>query len=174
MQNGSKNTQQILHNQQVEQQNYLNKYMAAGRPTSYTEDMPKMVRAYLDSCEDVESEDGSGKARLSVNIPSIEGLAYEIKINKDTIYGWCKIHPEFSDSIHALRAKQARALVNKGLSGQYNSTIAKVLLAHHGYRDAIDTDHTSKGESISKQMDPTDPEILAKLVDIQKTIESKL
>lgn len=148
--------------------------MAAGRPTSYTEDMPKMVIAYLDSCEDIESEDGTGKARLNVNIPSIEGLAYKIKINKDTIYEWCKLHPKFSDVIDELRAKQANALINKGLSGQYNSTIAKVLLTKHGYRDAIDTDHTSKGESITKQMDPTNPEIMAKLADLQKTLENNL
>ena len=174
MQNGSKNTQQILHNQQVEQQNYLNKYMAAGRPTSYEEDIPDRVSAYLASCEDVGYEDGSGKARITVNIPSIEGLAYHLKINKDTIYEWCKIHPRFSGVIEELKSKQARALINKGLSGEYNPTIAKVLLTKHGYRDAVDTDMTSKGESISKQLDPTDPEILAKLVDIQNNIESKL
>ena len=74
-------------------------------------------------------------------------MALKLKLNKDTIYSWRKEHEEFSDLIEDLLAKQANALVNKGLNGQYNPTIAKVLLTKHGYREG--TDVTTQGEKIT-------------------------
>ena len=130
--------------------------MTAGRPTSYSEDLINKSIEYLESCHDEEIQEVTGisakgtelyKTKLKVNIPTIEGLALFLKINKDTIYEWCKIHPRFSDVIDDLRAKQANALLNKGLSGDYNPTIAKVLLTKHGYREGIE--QTGKdGESL--------------------------
>ncbi len=118
-----------------------------GRPTEYTKDIILKVQKYIDSCEDTEINQTVGmsakgtelfKSKLIVNMPTIEGLAYEIKVNKDTIYEWAKEYKEFSDVIDDLRAKQAKFLINKGLSGDYNPTIAKVLLTKHGYREGID------------------------------------
>lgn len=111
---------------------------AVGRPTSYTEEILLKTIAYVESCNDTEEDKESG-VKAKVNLPSIEGLAYEIKVNRDNIYEWCKTNKDFSDIIDDLRAKQARTLLNKGLSGEYNSTIAKVLLTKHGYREGIET-----------------------------------
>jgi hypothetical protein len=111
----------------------------AGRPTEYNGEILKKTREYIDSCSD-ELETVGDKIIFSVNIPTIEGLAYHLKLHKDTIYTWRKEEDkkEFSDLIEELLAKQARELVNKGLSGRYNPTIAKVLLTKHGYREGID------------------------------------
>lgn len=108
-----------------------------GRPTEYSQEIIEKTLEYLSTCTDIE-EDKENGIKKQVNLPSIEGLAYEIKVNKDTIYEWCKIHKDFSDVIDDLRAKQAKVLLNKGLSGDYNPTIAKVLLTKHGYREGID------------------------------------
>jgi hypothetical protein len=105
-----------------------------GQPTKYSEEMIEKTRVYIDQCEDVVVE-LPNKTKMKVNIPTIEGLAFELKVNKDTIYEWCSVHQEYSDIIDTLRAKQARELISKGLSGDYNSTIAKVLLTKHGYRE---------------------------------------
>ncbi len=110
------------------------------RPTKYDEEILKKTVAYIASCVDNPKTD-------EVNLPTIEGLAFELGLNKDTIYSWRKEHPEFSDLIDDLLAKQARELVNKGLSGNYNPTIAKVLLTKHGYREGLDT--TSNEKTIS-------------------------
>ncbi len=59
-----------------------------------------------------------------------------LHVNRDTLYEWEKANKEFSDIMGELRAIQADRLVNKGLSGDYNPTIAKVLLTKHGYRDS--------------------------------------
>lgn len=117
-----------------------------GRPTDYQgKKTIKKVQEYLKGCEDTErslikssSEKGYEmyENKIVVNLPTIEGVAIFLKISRETVYEWEKIHKDFSDIIGELRAKQAQALINKGLSGDYNSTIAKVLLTKHGYRDS--------------------------------------
>lgn len=121
--------------------------MPAGRPTDYSKETIEKTRQYIDSCEDIEEQQLTGlslkgtelyKNKLKVNIPTIEGLAFYLKVHKDTIYEWRKVYSEFSDLIGELLAKQARELISKGLSGDYNPTIAKVLLTKHGYREGIE------------------------------------
>lgn len=84
--------------------------------------------------------------REIVKVPSIEGLAFHLEINKDTIQVWRKEKgkEEFSVLISRLLEKQAEMLINNGLSGKYNPTIAKVLLTKHGYREGIDATTNDK------------------------------
>lgn len=122
--------------------------MAAGRPTIYGEEILIKTQEYIDSCEDevmefhkTRGEKSDGFERiLKVKIPTIEGLALFLSINKDTVYDWRGKYEEFSDLIDKLLRKQANALISKGLSGEYNPTIAKVLLTKHGYREG--TEHS--------------------------------
>lgn len=125
------------------------------RPTIYNEDLVNKTKQYVNDSEDSSEQELSGlsvkgtelyRSKVIVNLPSIEGLAYYLGIHKDTIYAWEKEHEEFSDVIGDLRAKQAQQLINKGLSGDYNPTIAKVLLTKHGYIDKQDV--TSDGKAI--------------------------
>lgn len=119
--------------------------MAGGRPTDYSADIIKKAQKYLDDCVDerVIVYAGRGKRRyqveghLKVRIPTIEGLAVYLGISRETVYAWEKdpSKKEFSDILAQLRAEQADRLVNSGLSGDYNPTIAKVLLTKHGYRE---------------------------------------
>jgi hypothetical protein len=74
-------------------------------------------------------------------------------VNRDTIYDWETKEPEFSDILGKLRAKQAHMLITNGLSGDYNPTIAKVLLTKHGYREGQEV--TGKdGGALSVNFDP--------------------
>lgn len=102
-----------------------------GRPPIYSVETLKRTEEYIQSCEDTKDD---------VRLPTIEGLAFSLKIHKDTIYTWRKDEGKepFSDLIEDLLSKQADRLVNNGLSGRYNPTIAKVLLTKHGYREGID------------------------------------
>lgn len=108
--------------------------MAGGRPVEYNQSYVEKTKEYLDSCVDITNEHG----RLIVKLPSIEGLAVFLDINKTTVYDWESKYEEFSHVIDTLRGKQAEKLLNNGLSNTYNSTIAKVLLTKHGYREGID------------------------------------
>lgn len=124
-----------------------------GRPTIYSEEILQKAEDYLSKCQDEEVEqekkEGWTTYKIKAKLPTIEGLARHLSVNRDTVYSWCKEHQEFSDIIEDLRSEQADRLINMGLSGDYNSTIAKVLLTKHGYRDALDSDVTSKGKEVS-------------------------
>jgi hypothetical protein len=114
------------------------------RPTDYSEDIIAKALAYVELAEDETNDNG----KLKVNLPSIEGLASFIDVNRDTIYEWCKVHKEFSDIIEKLREKQTQSLINNGLAGTYNPTIAKVLLSKHGYSEKTETDITTGGKPL--------------------------
>lgn len=146
--------------------------MPAGRPTIYNEEILTKTKEYIDSCKDgivdVSIDPNKPIYKTKVNIPTIEGLAYHLGINKDTIYTWRKEKPEFSDLIEELLAKQAKELVNKGLSGDYNSTIAKVLLTKHGYREGIDA--TTDDKPIGEQS----PESKAKALAFEEWYKNQI
>lgn len=116
---------------------------AGGRPTIYGQSILDKAEAYLITCEDELGEfhktrginSDSYERTRRVRLPTIEGLALALDINKTTIFEWDKKYPEFSNLINRLRDKQADALINNGLSGEYNPMIAKVLLTKHGYRE---------------------------------------
>jgi len=147
------------------------------RPTEYTNEFVTKTREYLATTGDVyevktrpvfrevkgadgeytQVEKEESYVVFKVKVPSIEGLAVYLGIHKDTIYEWEKIHQEFSDVISELRAKQAECLISGGLSGRYNSTIAKLLLTKHGYSDKQETDIKSDGQAIQP--------ILVKFID---------
>lgn len=134
--------------------------MPAGRPTKYSEDILSKTQQYIDSCEDVEDQVVSGesekftayKVRLRVKLPTIEGLAYFLRVHKDTIFEWEKVHDEFSDLLNILRGKQFQELVNKSLAGDYNPAITKLLLSKHGYADKQEVDSNVK-QTIEVQWD---------------------
>lgn len=118
------------------------------RPTILTEELKERARLYIEQCEDEETEyhktrgeKSDGYERIvKVKLPSIEGLALYIDVARSTLYLWKDVDQEFSDIIDKLQEKQANMLINKGLSGDYNPTIAKVLLTKHGYREG--TEHS--------------------------------
>lgn len=109
---------------------------AGGRPLEYNfDELKPKIEQYLESCVDVYNEDTK---RYDVKLPTIEGLSLALDIAKVTVFDWEDKYPEFSYFIDKLRAKQAEKLLNKGLSGDYNPTISKVLLTKHGYREGIE------------------------------------
>jgi hypothetical protein len=118
--------------------------MPAGRPTEYSEDILELTHEYLIQCNDAEQAD----EKLQVNLPTIEGLASYLRISRDTLYEWAKVHAEFSDMLEEIRTNQAEKLINNGLAGRYNSTITKLLLHKHGYTDRSESDVTSGGKPI--------------------------
>lgn len=114
-----------------------------GRPTKYSKQILIDTKKYLALCvdKDVRQVASTGKNSVMythkrvVKLPTYGGLAKYLKLNRDTIFEWVKIHPEFSDLIGDLMAEQEDRLINGGINGDYNPTISKVLLTKHGYRE---------------------------------------
>ncbi len=68
-------------------------------------------------------------------IPSLAGLACALGVSKRTITNWVKEEEkeDFARLVDAIRAKQERILLTKGLTGDFNSGIVKLLLSGHGH-----------------------------------------
>lgn len=129
-----------------------------GRPTKYDPEFINKVDEYLQSEQDIEQTKIKGssdkgfetyKYKLKVNLPTIEGFALFLGVNKTSLYEWEKDHPDFSNALYKIRTEQQTRLINEGLAGNYNSTIAKLILSsNHGMREKTDTDITSQGEKM--------------------------
>lgn len=128
------------------------------RPIEYNyETLKPLIDEYMKSCgvlvEEFHKTRGeksdSYERVLKVKLPTIEGLANHLDINKTTVYEWESKYPEFSDDISKLRQSQAEELINNGLAGTYNPAITKVLLTKHGYVEKNETDLTSGGDKLN-------------------------
>ena len=107
-----------------------------GRPTKYNDDMQAQADAYVTEWADYDA------------IPSRVGLCCYLGIDKTTSYDWEAIYPEFSHTLRVIDTLQEHTGVNKGITGEFNSTITKLVLANHGYSDRQAVDHTTAGEAM--------------------------
>jgi len=123
--------------------------MPAGRPSEYKDEYNELVDDYLQDC--IDSYDNG---KREVKLPTVGGFALMIGVNKQTLYNWGAEHPEFLDSLNKIVEEQQNRLINQGLAGNYNSTIAKLILSsNHGMSEKTEnkTDITSGGDKIAFQ-----------------------
>ena len=113
--------------------------MPAGRPTDYNDEIISKVNAYIDECPD--------------ELPSIVGLAIYLEVTKKTIYNWSKVEgrEEFLHTLDKIEDAQHNIALNKGLTGDFNATITKLVLANHGYHDKSESDITIKEKDPNKR-----------------------
>lgn len=126
-----------------------------GSPTKYSKSILKKVDKYLEQTIDDDyvftKSDGpkstSWEEKVRVNLPTHEGFAKYIGVTKRTLYNWKERHEEFELALEKINDEQKQRLINRGLSGAYNSTIAKLVLsANHGMKERVDA--TSDDEKI--------------------------
>jgi len=107
--------------------------MSGGRPSSWTEEIQQDAWDYANG----------GWEKAGDMIPSAVGLCIAINLPKSTLYDWSKQDDkQFSDILGLINAKQQNVLINKGLSGDFNSNIAKLVLGKHGFHDKTDSTHS--------------------------------
>lgn len=131
-----------------------------GQPTKYKEIYIKQVDKYLKENQDsfpvytsVKTVKGRKKNvryqgdKIIVKLPTIGGFALFINVPERCVYDWREVHPNFSQSLEKIVKEQKKRLLNKGLSGDYNSTIAKLILSsNHGMVERKDI--TTGGEKV--------------------------
>ena len=66
-------------------------------------------------------------------------------ICRDTLYEYAKKYREFSDIVEIVGNLQAKRLLSGGLLNKFNSTIARLMLTKHGYKDQSGVEVQSKG-----------------------------
>lgn len=126
-----------------------------GRPTKYTAAMQKKADGYLattgndfwDYDKTVGEKSNTYERKVTITLPSIEGLAKYLGVSRSTVYLWAENHTTFSDTLEDIMAEQKKMIIEHGLNGDYNPTIAKLILSsNHGMTER--TDHTSDGEAL--------------------------
>lgn len=118
---------------------------AFGRPTKYGPKLQAQADEYILRWSETDA------------VPSRVGLCCWLGISKPTSFEWEKIYPDFSTTLQAVEALQEHTAMNKGITGEFNSTIVKLVLANHGYSDKVQQDVVSSDGSIG----PTRIEIVA-------------
>lgn len=127
-----------------------------GRPKDYGPHILEKVKKYIASCKDkdekIEKQVNEEKGyvmyenRLRVKLPTLEGLATYLNVHVDTLYDWSKKYIKFSEALDKIRRLQKDTLINNGLAGTYNPTIAKLILsANHGMREKVDVTESPFG-----------------------------
>lgn len=111
-----------------------------GRPSEYNEAVQAQADHYL--LEGYLDNEGV--------IPSVAGLACHLGVSRSTIHYWRDAHPGFSVTLDGISQKQEHLALSGGLSNKFNATIAKLVLANHGYSDKVSTDVTTNGQSLSR------------------------
>ena len=105
--------------------------MSAGRPTLYTPELLEKAQAYVSGDYDCIYKHG---------IPSHLGICEALRINKTTLYRWASEEgkEDFKDILSDCLSIQHNLLIGKGLSGDFNAAITKLVLGKHGYHEKID------------------------------------
>jgi hypothetical protein len=96
------------------------------RPTKYNHDVLAQTKDYLNNYE-----------KYDHLFPSVIGLAAVLGIAKSTLSAWKKHDDkeEFSYTLQLIKDRQHLTLLNKGLTGEYNAAITKLMLYNFGYSD---------------------------------------
>ena len=116
--------------------------MPAGRPTKYTEKLLKKARDYVTNYK-----------KYGHAFPSDIGLARVLNISTPTLYDWNQDpgKHEFSSILDDINTDQQMVAWNKGLRGEYNANLVKLLLGKHGFSDKVEQDHKTTDGSMKPQ-----------------------
>lgn len=113
-----------------------------GRPSEYDPAYVERAKEYIEANQDTYILGTS----IKVKLPTIEGFARFLKVSVSSLHEWAKEHEVFSLALDEIKNEQKQRLLDKGLSGDYNSTIAKLILsANHGLREKTESELNVKG-----------------------------
>jgi hypothetical protein len=99
--------------------------MARGRPTEYTDEHSAAAKDYIENYKNYDQV-----------IPSAVGMAVVMGIARSTLYKWASEGKgDISDTLSMCNDHQHTVALNNGLTSVFNPTIAKLVLANHGYHE---------------------------------------
>lgn len=88
------------------------------------------------------------ETRLKVKLPTIGGFARYLGVSEKTLHNWAESRKGFRFALNKIKTEQKERLINMGLAGTYNPTIAKLILSsNHGMREKVD--NTTDGKPIN-------------------------
>lgn len=136
--------------------------MAAGRPTSYTEDMPERIIKYFDQPLYImkKKQIASGGRAVTIeeerpnSMPTFEGFALSVGVIHKTLRNWCAEHPEFLQAYNACSEIQKGFIVEHGMMGNYNPGFTKFIAVNcTDLRDKVTHEIEGKGITLNVTRD---------------------
>ncbi|MDH2304992.1 DNA-packaging protein [Providencia rettgeri] len=110
-----------------------------GCPSKLTDDLIAKAKEYL----------YGGYESLGDVVPSVAGLACYLEISRKSAYNYSEQSEEFLHIVEGILSLQENKLINGGLKGDFNASIAKLMLAKHGYSEKQEVDHKSSDNSMT-------------------------
>ena len=108
--------------------------MPGGRPTTWSKALEKKAWEYVNG----------GWQEAGHAFPSAVGLCSYIDRSKSIIYDWAKDeNKQFSDILDKINQEQEIVAWNRGMVGDYNANLVKLLLGKHGYSDKLETENVN-------------------------------
>lgn len=123
------------------------------RPTKLTDELAQKAKKYAKD----------GYLAVDEVIPTIAGLAVYLGVSRSTLYEYKKLNNEFSDTLEMILQNQERLLINRSLTGDFNATIAKLMLANHGYNDKQEVTNTTSLNMTNQEFEEIAKNLLAKI-----------
>ena len=113
-----------------------------GRPTTWSKKLEEKAWEYVNG----------GWQSQGDAVPMVVGLCAYIERSQTVIYDWEKHEDkEFADILEQIREIQHLEVFSKALKGDYNSTMAKLMLTKHGYSDKTEQEVTIKEKDPAKR-----------------------
>jgi hypothetical protein len=79
--------------------------------------------------------------------PTINKFSIKIGVCRKTLNNWCDAHPEFLRTYTQCKAIQEEFLCDKGLLGEYNQGITRLMLVNHSeIKDKMEIDQTNESK----------------------------
>ena len=82
-------------------------------------------------------------------VPSVAGLACYLEISRSSVYNYKGQSNRFLDIVERVELLQEKMLINGGLMGDFNASIAKLMMTKHGYSDKREVDNKSSDGSMT-------------------------
>jgi hypothetical protein len=134
-----------------------------GAPTNYRHEHCELVDEYLAKTQDSRFQliktNGENSTtyenKITVKLPTVYDFAKTYFNSTDKVMNdWANKYPAFRKALDKIVKEQEKRLVNYSLAGEYNSTIAKLILsANHGYVEKTEQKQTIKGELTVKDQE---------------------
>ena len=113
-----------------------------GRPTKLDDALKTKAKKYLNG----------DYITAGHKVPSIAGLSRYLDVARNSLTNFGEQDAEFLSTLESIKAEQELLLISGGLGGDFNSTIAKLMLTNHGYSDKAQVDNTSSDGSMSPNL----------------------
>lgn len=108
--------------------------MPGGRPTTWSKALEKKAWDYVNG----------GWQEVGHVFPSAVGLCSYLNRSKTRIYEWAKDEDkQFRDILSKINQEQEIVAWNRGMVGDYNANLVKLLLGKHGYSDKLETENVN-------------------------------